>query len=178
MAQPRILLAAGASGGEAGMTPYLRGLTARGLPAEFVALPRGTAERALPAYRAALAAAPGGVIGGQSFGGRVASLVAADVAPAGLVLLCYPLHPPGRTERWVERTSHWERIGCPVLLLSGDRDPFAQIGLLRQAVDQLANAELHVYAGIGHGLKPVLDDAVERTAAFARSIQEPVHSAQ
>ena len=160
------------------MTPYLRGLKARGLPAEFVALPRGTAERALTAYQGALTAAPGSVIGGQSFGGRVASLVAADVAPAGLVLLCYPLHPPGRTERWVERTSHWERIGCPVLLLSGDRDPFAQIGLLRQAVDQLANAELHVYAGIGHGLKPVLDDAVERIAAFARSIQEPVHSAQ
>jgi predicted alpha/beta-hydrolase family hydrolase len=178
MPQPQILLAAGASGGEAGMTPYLRGLKARGLPAEFVALPRGTAERALLAYRAALAAAPGSVIGGQSFGGRVASLVAAEAPAAGLVLLCYPLHPPGRKERWIERTSHWEHIGCPVLLLSGDRDPFARTELLRQAVSQLANAELHVYASVGHGLKPVLDDAVERIADFARSIQETVHSAQ
>ena len=160
------------------MKPFLRGLTAAGLPAEFVTLPRGTAERALPVYRAALAAAPGSLIGGQSFGGRVASLVAAEMSAAGLVLLCYPLHPPGRTERWAERTNHWERIDCPVLLLSGDRDPFARIGLLRQAVGQLAHGELHVYAGIGHGLKPVLGDAVDRIGDFARSIRETVHSAQ
>ena len=159
------------------MTPYLNGLTAKGLPAEFVVLPKGTAERALPAYRAALADAPGSVIGGQSFGGRVASLVAAEEPPAGLVLLCYPLHPPGRTERWVERSDHWLRIGCPVLLLSGDRDPFARIGLLREAVGQLTNGELHVYGGVGHGLQPVLEDAVERIATFARSVNKDLHSA-
>ena len=49
----------------------------------------------------------------------------ASTPAAGVVLLCYPLHPPGRSERWDERTAHWERLDCPVLLLSGDRDPFA-----------------------------------------------------
>jgi predicted alpha/beta-hydrolase family hydrolase len=152
------------------MEPYLRGLRGQGLEAATVTLPRGTAERALPAYRAAIDDSPAIVIGGQSFGGRVASLIAAEQQVAGLVLLCYPLHPPGRTERWQERSEHWERIGCPVVLLSGDRDPFARIELLREAVGQLASADLHVYPGIGHGLRPVLDDAVERIASFVASI--------
>ena len=153
------------------MAPYLRGLAAQGLDSAFVQLPRGLAERALPAYRAALEAAPGAVIGGQSFGGRVASMLAAEVPVAGLVLVCYPLHPPGRAERWAERSEHWARITCPVLLLSGDRDPFARVGLLRDAVGQLAEAELHIYPGVGHGLRPVLDDAVDRIGTFARAIR-------
>ena len=63
-------------------------------------------------------------IGGRSFGGRVCSMAVADGAPAaGLVLLSYPLHPPGRPERL--RTEHFERIGVPCLFVSGTRDPFA-----------------------------------------------------
>jgi predicted alpha/beta-hydrolase family hydrolase len=97
---------------------------------------------------------------------------------SALVLLCYPLHPPGRTERWRQRTDHWPRVRCPVLLLSGDRDPFARIGLLQEAVAQLPNAELHVYPGVGHGLRPVIGDAVERISRFAWSLAAPVHSAE
>ena len=99
-------------------------------------------------------------------------------AVAGLVLLCYPLHAPGRAERWRERTEHWPSITCPVLLLSGDRDPFARIALLREAVGQLPNAELHVYPGVGHGLGPVTSDALERIAGFAASLARPIHSRQ
>ena len=109
------------------MTPYVRGLAAAGITARAVQLPRGTAERALPAYRAAAPLGPGTVVGGQSFGGRVASLLAAEGEVGGLVLICYPLHPPGAPDRWDQRTEHWPRIACPVLLLSGDRDPFARI---------------------------------------------------
>lgn len=161
------------------MAPYLRGLRARELSAQAVTLPRGTAERAIPVFRKALARVPGAVIGGQSFGGRAASLLVAEGATvAGLVLISYPLHPPGRAERSRERTDHWPRIGCPVLLLSGDRDPFARVGLLQEAVARLPNAELHVYPGVGHGLRGVLEDAVERIGSFAWSLAGAVHSGQ
>jgi pimeloyl-ACP methyl ester carboxylesterase len=63
-----------------------------------------------------------------------------------------------------------------VLLLSGDADPFARIGLLRDAVKQLPHAELHAYPGVGHGLRPVLDDALERVMDFVRALSGPVHS--
>lgn len=117
------------------------------------------------------AAAPSGTsaIGGHSFGGRVASLIAAQHEYGALVLLSYPLHAPGGADRWDERTAHWPDIECPVLLLSGDRDPFARIGLLREAVGRLASAELVVYPGLGHGIGPVLDEALDRVAAFVKA---------
>ena len=170
MAEHTVFLAPGASGGLDSVTPYLRTLAADGITAKPVQLPRGTAERALPAYRAAAPFGAETVVGGQSFGGRVASLLAAEGEVGGLILICYPLHPPGRSERWDGRTEHWPRIACPVLLLSGDRDPFARIGLLRDAVKRLPRAELHVYPGVGHGLRSVLDDAVPRIAAFVRGL--------
>jgi len=173
-----VLLAPGASGDPASVTPFVNALTAAGNAARLLTLPRGAAERAVPVYREAVADNRGAVIGGQSFGGRVASLLAAEEGSmvAGLILLCYPLHPPGRWERWQERTAHWPWIACPVLLLSGDADPFARIGLLRDAVKQLPHAELHAYPGVGHGLRPVLDDALERVMDFVRALSGPVHS--
>lgn len=172
---PRLLLAPGASGKLEKLRPLLRLLKARDIPGAAVALPRGPAERALPAWRAAVASAAndaGLFIGGQSFGGRVASLLAAELpastqpAVAGLVLLCFPLHPPGRPERAAERSAHFGSIACPVLLLSGESDPFAQLPLLRRAVGRLAHAELVTYPKVGHSLAPVLADAAERIAAF------------
>ena len=165
----RILLAPGASGDLAQLRRHERGLTARGFDVVLVALPRGRAERAEPVYRAAIekAGEPAPIIGGQSFGGRVASLVAAELPPAGLVLFCYPLHAPGRQPSWDERTAHWPRIASPVLLLSGESDPFAEIRLLRKAVTRLPDATLVTYPGVGHGLGPVLADALDRVAAFA-----------
>jgi hypothetical protein len=179
MSAPTIYLAPGASGGLRSIDPYLRGMRALGRTATAVTLPRGAAERAVAAYRAAVTE-DRALIGGQSFGGRVASLLAAEdpTAVAGLVLLCYPLHAPGRDERWRERTEHWPRISCPVLLLSGDHDPFAHIGLLREAVAQLPHADLHVYPGVGHGLGRVASDALERIAGFAASLAGPIHSRQ
>jgi predicted alpha/beta-hydrolase family hydrolase len=174
-----VLLAPGASGNPGSVRPYVAALAADGFEARVIALPKGKAERVVSAYRSELAGAEGAIIGGQSFGGRVASLLAAEEPRvAGLVLLCYPLHPPGRVERWQERTAHWPRIGCPVLLLSGDRDPFARIGLLREAVKLLPQAELHVYPDVGHGLRPVLDDARERIRRHVQALARPVHSGQ
>ena len=161
-----LFLAHGASGSAAGLAPQVSGLRLRGVEATAVQLPRGRAEAAMAAYLVAAPPSRVTAIGGHSFGGRVASLLAADHAYGALVLLSYPLHPPGRSERWDERSAHWPRIDCPVLLLSGDRDPFARIGLLREAVLRLRHAELVVYPGVGHGIGPVFDAALDRVAEF------------
>ena len=163
-----IFLAHGASAGVESMRPHVDGLGGRGLAARAVALPKGIAERAVPVYRAALGDVEpsAAIVGGHSYGGRVASLLAADTPVAGLVLLSYPLHAPGRQPTWDERTAHWPRIACPVLLLSGESDPFADLELLRTAVGRLMDAELVTYPRLGHGVGPVLDDALDRVARF------------
>ena len=80
------------------------------------------------------------------------------------------LHPPGRPERTDGRVAHWPQIRCPVLLLSGEADPFARLDLLRAAISRLPTAELVTYPKLGHTLKPVLPDALDRVAAFLRAI--------
>jgi predicted alpha/beta-hydrolase family hydrolase len=169
----RIYLAHGASGSIETMRPWVAALRRRGIDARAVGLPRGTAERALPIYRGLIEAearaagddlATSVVIGGHSFGGRVASLIAAEQPVRALVLLSYPLHRPGHPEQL--RVEHWPRIGCPVLLLSGESDPFARLQSLREQVRALPDAELVTYAAIGHGLAPVLDSATDRIAGF------------
>jgi hypothetical protein len=151
------------------MTPYVNGLQSRGVAATAIDLPRRKAEEAIPAFHEAVPSEPWVIVGGQSFGGRVASLVAAEPgAPyAAVVLFSYPLHPPGSPDKAEARTSHWPQIRCPVLLLSGEADPFAKIDLLRAAVPHLGgHAELVTYPNLGHGLMPVLDDVLDRVAAF------------
>ncbi len=169
----RIYLAHGASGNIDTIKPWTTALRKRGFDARPVGLPRTSAERAQPVYReliesetsaAGLDLAKDVVIGGHSFGGRVASLIAAEQPVAGLVLLSYPLHRPGRPDEL--RVDHWPRITCPVLLLSGESDPFARIELLRIQVQTLRHAELVTYPGLGHGLTKVMDDAVGRIAEF------------
>ncbi len=65
------------------------------------------------------------VVGGRSMGGRAASMaVAAGLAPAGLLLLSYPLHPAGKPEKL--RIDHLPAIDCPTLLIQGNRDPMGK----------------------------------------------------
>ena len=170
----RCFLGHGASGTSAGMAPFVDGLRARGVAATAIDLPRRRAEDALPAFHLVVPAGADVVIGGHSYGGRVASLAAADTdAPyAALVLFSYPLHPPGSPERTDARIAHWPEIRCPVLLLSGESDPFARVDLLRAAVARLARAELVTYPRLGHTLKPVLDDALDRVAAFLSALPD------
>jgi hypothetical protein len=168
MSVRRVYLAPGASGSIERLHPHRDGLVRRGLEVELVPLPRSAAERAVPVYREAVpeAVRSSAAIGGHSFGGRVASLLSAESAPAALVLLSYPLHAPGRSEAWRVRTAHFERISCPVLLLSGESDPFAQIDLLRRAVTRLPDATLRTWPRLGHGLGPVLEEALDAVAGF------------
>lgn len=148
------------------MRPYVKALEKRGLTATAIDLPRSNALRAVPIFIQKVAA--GSIAGGHSYGGRVASMAALEVPYAGLVLLSYPLHRPGHPEDL--RTEHWTEISCPVLLLSGEADPFARIDLLRRSVRLFKNAELVTYPRVGHGLIARADDAMDRVAAFARNL--------
>jgi pimeloyl-ACP methyl ester carboxylesterase len=164
----RCFLGHGASGSSASMAPFVTGLRARGVTATAIDLPRRKAEEAVPAFHLVVPSAANVAVGGHSYGGRVASLAAAKPgAPyAGLVLFSYPLHPPGAPERTEARIAHWPAIQCPVLLLSGESDPFARIDLLRASVSKLQRAELVTYPRLGHTLKPVLEDVLDRAATF------------
>lgn len=63
------------------------------------------------------------LLGGRSLGGRVCSVAVAEGLPAaGLLLVSYPLHPPGRPDR--RRDAHLAALRVPVLAISGTRDPF------------------------------------------------------
>jgi hypothetical protein len=90
------------------------------------------------------------VIGGKSLGGRIASQLAAQgVAIDGVLLLGYPLHPPGKAEKL--RVEHLTRITVPMLFFAGTRDPLCTLELLRQTLKQLgAPVTLHVIAEGDH----------------------------
>jgi predicted alpha/beta-hydrolase family hydrolase len=78
-------------------------------------------------------------------------VVADGVACEGLVLLAYPLHPPGKPERL--RAAHLERIMAPMLFLQGTRDPFADPTLLARTLAHLPGASRHRLEGGDHGHK-------------------------
>jgi uncharacterized protein len=148
------------------MRPWVEALAAHGVKAHALDLPRSSSDRAVDVFRRALADQPGAALGGHSYGGRMASMLAAEQSIRALVLLSYPLHRPGHPEE--PRTAHWPRIGCPMLFLSGDRDPFAKVDLLRREVGGLRSAELVIHPGLGHGLLAVREDAAARIAAWLR----------
>ena len=96
--------------------------------------------------------APRLLLGGRSYGGRMASHVVAAGAPCeGLVLLAYPLHPPGKPE--LLRSAHLERIMAPMLFLQGTRDPFAEPTLLARTLAKLPGATRHRLEGGDHSHK-------------------------
>ena len=160
----RVVLGHGASGTAASMKPYVQGFKRRGIDAIAVDLPRGNAEKAVPVFIKTSGRGRDVVGGGQSFGGRVASMASVDADFGGLVLFSYPLHRPGFPDQL--RTEHWKSIRCPTLFLSGDRDPFAQLDLLKQNIKLIPDARLEVFKGQGHGLLAVLDDALNIAADF------------
>lgn len=166
----RVYLAHGASGNAASMAPFVEGLRVRGFDAIALDLPKRRAEDAVASFETQVPDGPEVVVGGHSFGGRVASLSASGRTYAGLVCFSYPLHPPGSPERTEGRIAHWPALACPTLLLSGESDPFARIELLRDAVHRIRRAELVTYPRLGHTLRPVLDDVLDRVAAFLASL--------
>lgn len=62
------------------------------------------------------------IVGGRSFGARVACRTSADVGATGVLCLAFPFHPPGRPEK--SRLSELTSVTVPTLVVQGDRDPF------------------------------------------------------
>jgi predicted alpha/beta-hydrolase family hydrolase len=101
-------------------------------------------------------------LGGSSYGGRQASLlVASDPAlVGGLLLLSYPLHPPGKPSQL--RTAHFSDLRTPTLFSSGTKDSFATIEELKTAIDLIpARTELVPIDGAAHGLSKSVPSVVE-----------------
>jgi predicted alpha/beta-hydrolase family hydrolase len=113
-------------------------------------------------------------IGGKSMGGRIATQVAAagiDPPIDGLVLLGYPLHPPGRpTER---RDAHLPAIGRPMFFAQGSRDTFGTGDELSALLKSLRSATLHVVEGGDHSFKISARDTA-RQAAVYEDVQQAV----
>jgi uncharacterized protein len=94
-------------------------------------------------------------LAGQSYGGRQSSMVAAEDPSAadGLLLLSYPLHPPGKSAQL--RTEHFGLLRTPALFVHGTRDPFGSVDELKEAIKLIpAAARLQVVEGAGHGVPP------------------------
>jgi predicted alpha/beta-hydrolase family hydrolase len=93
-------------------------------------------------------------LGGHSYGGRQASMLAADEPDlaSGLLLLSYPLHPPARPEQ--PRTQHFPRLTVPPVFVHGTADPFGSIEELRSAITAIpAACRLIVVENARHDLK-------------------------
>jgi predicted alpha/beta-hydrolase family hydrolase len=94
-------------------------------------------------------------LAGQSYGGRQSSMVAAEDPSVadGLLLLSYPLHPPGNPSKL--RTDHFGLLRTPALFIHGTRDPFGTIDKLKEAIKVIpVTASLQVVEGAGHGVPP------------------------
>ncbi len=98
---------------------------------------------------------------------------AGDPLPAaGLVLISYPLHPPGRPDRL--RVGHFERLRVPCLFVSGTKDTFATPAELEQWTATIPGPVTHLWIDRrGHDLKGADAEVAEAVAAWITGITTP-----
>ncbi|ERB50563.1 hypothetical protein N806_05065 [Rhodococcus sp. P27] len=115
---------------------------------------------------------PGPVLlGGHSYGGRQASMLAAENPGLvdGLVLLSYPLHPPKKPEKL--RTEHLPDLNTPTVVVHGSKDEFATTEEIQAALDLVpAATRLVEFEGARHDLSVVKFPVVEATVAAASAL--------
>ena len=112
------------------------------------------------------------LLGGHSFGGRMAShaVVNRDLDPAGLIFCSFPLHMPKKPA--TKRAEHLDSISAPMLFLSGTRDGMAQPDLLNQVAARV-DATVKWLDTADHGYKVLkrtrarTDDVFEEMAGYA-----------
>lgn len=188
-----LVLAHGAGAGQ--QSPFMSGtakaLSSLGLDAITFNFPYTEQRRRLPDRRPTLeacyrrvvytvareieSARPFLFIGGKSMGGRIGTELAAadrDLPVSGLVLLGYPLHPPGRPAE--QRAAHLPAVKRPMLFVQGGCDSFgtpAEIGPILASLSPPAT--LHVVARGDHSLNvPRADEQVQ--AAVAGDVQRTI----
>ena len=110
------------------------------------------------------------VLGGRSMGGRICSMAVAGGLPAaGLVLICYPLHPPGKPEKL--RTEHLPSVNVPCLFISGTKDPFGTPAELTEWTATIPGPVTHEWIdGKGHDLKGADARIVEIVTQWVASL--------
>jgi predicted alpha/beta-hydrolase family hydrolase len=92
-------------------------------------------------------------LGGASYGGRQASMLAAENPGLAdrLLLLSYPLHAPGKPGQL--RTAHFPKLQAPVLFVHGTRDPFGSTEEFQNAIKLIpAPMQMLEIEGAGHDL--------------------------
>jgi len=113
------------------------------------------------------------VLGGRSFGGRMCSMAVAEGLPAaGLVLMAYPLHPPGRPEKL--RVEHLGALTLPVLVVSGTRDPFGSPAELEEHLAVVPGPVTWCWVdGAGHDWRGRDTQVAGAVAAWLRGDEVP-----
>ncbi len=110
-------------------------------------------------------------LGGHSYGGRQASMLAAEDTGLAdtLLLLSYPLHPPRKPEQL--RTAHFPKLETPALFVHGSRDPFGTPEELKQALSLIpAKTQLLEIEGAGHELGRDLEATAAKIIKVAQTI--------
>jgi predicted alpha/beta-hydrolase family hydrolase len=113
------------------------------------------------------------LLGGRSMGGRMCSMAVAEGLPArGLVLLSYPLHPPGKPEKL--RIEHLPLLDVPCLFVSGTRDPFGTPAELEAHTAAIPGPVTHHWVQGGrHGLDGADDEICEVVADWIDRLPPP-----
>jgi hypothetical protein len=107
--------------------------------------------------------------GGRSFGGRMCSIAAsAGLEVGALVLVSYPLHPPGRPERL--RTEHFPELRLPCLFVSGRRDAFATPEELERETGSIPGPVTRVFVDGDHSLRKSEAEVAEIVAGWVAGI--------
>ena len=109
-------------------------------------------------------------LGGRSMGGRMCSIAVAEgLAAAALVLVSYPLHPPGKPDRL--RVEHFGAIEVPCLFVSGTHDQFGTPAELETATAAIAGPVTRVFVDNGdHGLRRRDEDVAAIVASWLLSL--------
>ena len=111
-------------------------------------------------------------LGGRSMGGRICSIAVAEgLSAAGLILVSYPLRPPGRPEKQAERTRHFPDLRVPCLFVSGTRDAFGTPDELAAAAAAITGPVTFAWIeGADHGLRRRDDQVAAHLVEWAASI--------
>lgn len=91
-------------------------------------------------------------VGGHSYGGRQTTILVSEEPQLaeGLLLLSYPLHPPGKPNQL--RTSHFAKLTRPAFFVHGTRDPFGSIDEMRSALELISGSHTLMQVEGGHDL--------------------------